>query len=248
MRQRRTLYSALLCGLLLCPTAAMSESQPDADGTTFKARKKFQQIGYSYNTFSRKDGAQLKNNIGVSFTSGRSYYLHKPIAGRLRIGLDWAWTDINYASYKVNYIYTDAATSTQSEAEDDDSDDDRYTNLTMHGVDIGMQIGPSVTYAVTNDIQLHAYGRYAPAFSLLYDGDHVQGGFGNFCVIGANVSWKCIGLGIEGRFGGSTYKNLDSGDEPEDYADFVDDGIHIAPNEKGKTTYSGFRAYITFRF
>ncbi len=98
MKQRRALLSALFGALLLWPSAAVSDTLQDSGDTAFKARKKFTQIGYSYNTFSRKDGAELKNNTGISFTSGRSYYLHKPIGGRLRIGLDWVWTDLNYAT------------------------------------------------------------------------------------------------------------------------------------------------------
>ena len=111
-----------------------------------------------------------------------------------------------------------------------------------------MQFGPSVTYSINDKFQVHAYGRYAPAYSLFYDGENIQGGFGNFCVVGANVSWKFIGVGVEGRFGGSTYKRLDSDEGEDQYEEAIADGVHLFSGEKGKTTYSGFRAYITFRF
>uniref|UniRef100_UPI003FEFB716 hypothetical protein n=1 Tax=Prevotella sp. TaxID=59823 RepID=UPI003FEFB716 len=248
MKQRRALLSALFGALLLWPSAAVSDTLQDSGDTAFKARKKFTQIGYSYNTFSRKDGAELKNNTGISFTSGRSYYLHKPIGGRLRIGLDWVWTDLNYANYKVNYQYEGSDAAALSDTDMDYDDDEDYSNITMHSVDIGMQFGPSVTYSINDKFQVHAYGRYAPAYSLFYDGENIQGGFGNFCVVGANVSWKFIGVGVEGRFGGSTYKRLDSDEGEDQYEEAIADGVHLLSGEKGKTTYSGFRAYITFRF
>lgn len=256
MKQRRTLKYAILGGLLLCSADAFCGGLTDASNTTFKARKKFLQLGYSYNKFSRKDGASLNNDMGMSFTWGRSYYLHKPINGRLRIGLDWAWTDINYNSYKVNYQYVEPqALYADNDYMYDDEDDD-YSNVTMHGVDVGMQIGPSVTYNISKSLQAHGYVRYAPCFSALYDGESLQGGFGNFFVVGANISYKFIGVGIEGRFGTSTYKNISDDDDEsdDDYYyddtddDFINDGVHLAPGVKGKTSFSGFRAYITFRF
>lgn len=248
MKQRRALLCAILGGLLLYPSAAVSGTLSDSGNNTLKARKKFLQIGYNYNTFNRKDGAELKNDIGLSLTWGKSYYLHKPINGRWRIGLDWAWTDITYTNYKVSYVYADDNATQSYDDENNYADTHPYTRTDMHGVDIGMQVGPSVTCSIDKHLQVHAYVRYAPALSVFYDGENFQGGFGNFFVVGANVSWRFIGLGIEGRFGSATYKNLDEDDEENYYDDFVKDGVHIAPHAKGKTSYSGFRAYITFRF
>lgn len=72
MKQRRALLSALFGALLLWPSAAVSDTLQDSGDTAFKARKKFTQIGYSYNTFSRKDGAELKNT--------RAYRSHRVAA------------------------------------------------------------------------------------------------------------------------------------------------------------------------
>lgn len=248
MKQRRALLCAILCGLFFCPSPVFSGTQSDSLNVKFKARKKFTQIGYSYNTFSRENGAELKNDLGIFLYSGRSYYLHKPIGGKLRIGLDCVWTDINYSSFKVNYQKIGDQASSQTRGVEIESKDYTYQNTTMHGVDIGMQFGPSVTYSFNDDMQIHTYGRYAPTYSFFYDGDNLQSGFGNFCVIGTNFSWKSIGVGIEGRFGSAKYKNFDIDDESEADSDLIKDGIHLAPNEKGKTKYSGFRAYISFRF
>lgn len=249
MKQRRTfLLCAILCGLFLTPSTAFSDTQSDSLNVKFKARKKFTQIGYSYNTFSRDNGVELKNDLGIFLYSGRSYYLHKPIGGKLRIGLDCVWFDINYNNYKVNYQIADDQSSSQTRDIDFTDKDYTYQNTTMHGVDIAMQIGPSVTYSFNNDMQIHTYGRYAPTLSYFYDGDNLQYGFGNYCVIGTNFSWKSIGIGIEGRFGSPKYKNIDEDDEANDDTDYIKDGIHLANNEKVKTKYSGFRAYISFRF
>lgn len=40
----------------------------------------------------------LKSNYGASFTTGRTFYLHKPIGGFLRFGIDVTWFDLNYTN------------------------------------------------------------------------------------------------------------------------------------------------------
>ena len=68
------------------------------------------------------------------------------------------------------------------------------------------------------------------------------------CNMDLENTWKSIGIGIEGRFGSPKYKNIDEDDEANGDTDYIKDGIHLANNEKVKTKYSGFRAYISFRF
>lgn len=180
---------------------------------------------------------ELKSDIGVNFTKGTTYFLHKPIAHRLRFGIDAVWTDINYSNYKVTYI---------------DPEYPEYPEkTTMHEVEIGVQVGPSVNFNIHRNSELHAYFRYAPSFSGFYNGDEFQAGFGNFFVGGASVSWKFIGAGIEARFGSSKYKQyLSLGDFGyDDYEDtYVEEQEEESGSDKVKTKFHGCRAYITFRF
>ena len=122
---------------------------------------------------------------------------------------------------------------------------------TMHEVEIGLQVGPSINFNIHRNSELHAYFRYAPSFSGFYNGDEFQAGFGNFFVGGASVSWKFIGAGIEARFGSSKYKQYLSLSDfgYDDYEDtYVEEREEESGSDKVKTKFHGCRAYITFRF
>lgn len=208
-----------------------------SDTEDMPARNKFTNIGFSYSKFKQEGMPELKSDIGVNFTKGTTYFLHKPIAHRLSFGIDAVWTDINYSNYKVIYI---------------DPEYPEYPEkTTMHEVEIGVQVGPSVNFNIHRNSELHAYFRYAPSFSGFYNGDEFQAGFGNFFVGGASVSWKFIGAGIEARFGSSKYKQyLSLGDFGyDDYEDtYVEEQEEESGSDKVKTKFHGCRAYITFRF
>ena len=75
-----------------------------SDNEDMPARNKFTNIGFSYSKLKQEGMPELKSDIGVNFTKGTTYFLHKPIAHRLRFGIDAVWTDINYSNYKVTYI------------------------------------------------------------------------------------------------------------------------------------------------
>ena len=217
---------------------ALSISGFASDQEDMPARNKFTNIGFSYSKLTQEGMPELKSNIGVNFTKGTTYFLHKPIAHRLRFGIDAVWTDINYANYKVIYI--------------DPAYPEYPDKTTMHEVEVSLQVGPSINFNIHRNSELHAYFRYAPSFSGFYNGDEFQAGFGNFFVGGASVSWKFIGAGIEARFGSSKYKSYFS------LNDFGggDDGTYMEDEEmeersssdKVKTKFHGCRAYITFRF
>ena len=208
-----------------------------SDTEDMPARNKFTNIGFSYSKFKQEGMPELKSDIGVNFTKGTTYFLHKPIAHRLRFGIDAVWTDINYSNYKVIYI---------------DPEYPEYPEkTTMHEVEIGVQVGPSVNFNIHRNSELHAYFRYAPSFSGFYNGDEFQAGFGNFFVGGASVSWKFIGAGIEARFGSSKYKQYLSLSDfgYDDYEDtYVEEREEESGSDKVKTKFHGCRAYITFRF
>lgn len=208
-----------------------------SDSEDMPARNKFTNIGFSYSKLKQDGMPELKSDIGVNFTKGTTYFLHKPIAHRLRFGIDAVWTDINYSNYKVTYINPEYP--------------EYPDKTTMHEVEIGVQVGPSANFNIHRNSELHAYFRYAPSFSGFYNGDEFQAGFGNFFVGGASVSWKFIGAGIEARFGSSKYKQyLSLSDYGHDDYDttYVEEQEEESGSDKVKTKFHGYRAYITFRF
>lgn len=131
----------------------------------------------------------LKSDYGVSLTRGRTYFLHEPLAGLVRFGIDWTMFDLNFAGYSEEYY-------------------DRYEKETidMYQGEIGMHAGPSVTLSPVSDLRLNGYFRYAPSFACFYDGDDFHYNYGSFFVSGFAVSYRAISVGLEGRWGKSKFE------------------------------------------
>lgn len=191
-----------------------------AQGTDGCYKKKYRNLSFTTTTMRQDDVPDLKSNYGAAFTVGRTFYLHKnPIAGMLRFGIDATWFDLNYANYKIEHI-------TYWETNEHN----------YHQGEVSMQVGPSVVLNPVSKLNIHAYFRYAPAFSVIYagDGDGFYGNYATLFVGGGSVSYGMIGLGIESRFGSCNYKEFGA-DEEEGFSAL-------------KTKFGGWRAYITFRF
>lgn len=189
-----------------------------AQGTDGYYKKKYRNLSFTTTTMHQDGAPDLKSNYGAAFTMGRTFYLHKnPIAGMLRFGIDVTWFDLNYANYKIEHI-TYWGT-------------DEYS---YHQGEISMHVGPSVVLNPVSKLNIHAYFRYAPTFSALYDDDAFYGNYATLCVGGGSVSYGVIGLGIESRFGCCDYKEFRA-DKEEDFGTL-------------NTKLSGWRVYVTFRF
>lgn len=181
-------------------------------------KKKYRNIGFVNTSLEQEETPKLKSNYGVSFTVGKTFYLHKPILGILRFGLDATWIDLNYTNYKIKHI-------TYWETE----------NKQYHQGEASMHIGPSITINPIGKLSIHGYYRYAPSFSVLYT-DDFHYNYATFFVGGASISYGAIGLGFESRHGKCKYNNMDT------------DGGHDTVCGNNIIKYNGWRAYLTFNF
>lgn len=194
-----------------------------------KPRGRFTNLGFAYTHLNQEGYPKLHSDLGFSLSKGTTYHLHKPIAGCLRFGIDATWFDLTYENYKVREHYLN------------DIDD-----FSIHHIDLGLQVGPSVTVNLFRRFQAHAYFRYAPTLALMYNNDELQAGFANMFTGGVCVSYGVIGVGIESRFGSS---KMNSYFENDDYYDSdSEDWTDAIGSRKVKTKFSGLRAYISFRF
>lgn len=237
-----TLCVMMMCGQMLAQTNdsiqnyidSLENTINDLKGSVSKTkkkerdksvwgRKKFLSIGYVSQNLSPRLGNDLEGSFGVSLTNGRTIYLHKkPIWGKLKFGLDLG-VDINYTKYKdyeedYNYYY------------------EEETILSgMHQCDIGVLLGANVTVNPVSDLRVSAYFRFVPSYSMLILSGEMNGSYVSFFTYGGEVSWKCIGIGVEGRSGSGKYGAFFSDDEG---------GGDI----KEKFCTNALRAYINFRF
>lgn len=196
-------------------TVSVCSAQSDDDGW----RKKYTNLGFINTTMSQDGMPDLKSNYGASFTTGRTFYLHQPIGGFLRFGIDATWFDLNYTNYKIKHI-----TSWET------------NNYQYHQGEVSMHIGPSITFMPNGSLNLHGYFRYAPSFSALYADETFYGNYAKFFVGGASISYGVIGLGLETRYGDCEYKVFGA-----------DSGENESSSIK-KIKYNGWKAYLTFRF
>ena len=186
-----------------------------AQGDDYGWRTTYNNLGYVNTRMIQEGIPDLKSNCGFSYTTGKTYYLHAPIAGFLRLGIDVTWFDINYTQYKIKHI-TYQETNTYK----------------YHQGEVSMHIGPSLSLQF-GWLNIHGYFRYAPAYSIMYANDSLYGNYSTFFVGGASISYGAIGLGVESRFGGCDYKTV--------YADLEGYAGPISANYNGLRAYLTFR-------
>lgn len=242
MKKSLLLVSAMLC---VCFSAA-AQDDSGVDRPDKMVRKKFFNISYVADKIKPTDGSLdlgdimdetsgivdgknegLKNNWGLSLTRGRTYMLHKkPIARLLSIGLDVSFCDLTYSNYTMEGMDLDDGSEGYDETYGSSE------SVDMHKAEYAFLVGPSITITPGKSLTVAAYARYAPSFSCIYVDDSFYGNYATFFNVGASLTWKKIGVGIEARMGSCKYKNFAGGD------DFM----------ASKLKTSGFRAFLQFRW
>lgn len=204
-------------------------------------RPKYRNLSFSKEKMVFPGDWSLSSRFGASFTAGRTYYLHRtPILRMIRIGIDATWFDINYANYKPSLSdFFDGGRGYDYGYDYDDEDEGDYV---IHKGEVGMHVGPSVTVNPLGKLNVHAYFRYAPTFSMMYNDGSFFGNYASMFVSGASVSYGVIGVGIEGRWGNCKYKQF--GGDDDDWYDY--DGSY-GGSSLSKIKNSGFRVYLAFR-
>lgn len=210
-------------------------------------RKKYTNIGYC---IMNLDGMPVpESKFGFSYSMGRTYYLHKkPLAGMIKFGLDFSYLDVTVASFD---------NSNGKGLSFGDDEEALEIDLKRNYLDYTMQIGPSVTVNPIDQLKVSAYGRFAPSASFITMNDYAYVQFVPHFTCGLSVSYKVIGLGIEGRWGKANYKGFSL---DEDSMEFGEDNINDEgdiefpnPNDMFKTSKrkfsnKSFKIYISFRF
>ncbi len=178
-----------------------SDSVRNQDGASKKKkgpwdRKKIMNVAFPVQTLSPDFGNGLESSLGVALVSGRRFYLHrKPIAGMLKFSLDFG-SDINYVKYRP------------LDGDYNISPDSGIGISGRHQADIGLFVGPAVTVNPVSDLKIGVYFRAVPSYSLIMTESDVLHGFVPYFTYGGEVSWRWIGVGVEGRSGVGTYSSL----------------------------------------
>lgn len=206
----------------------------EAERLQEKIWKRQRYINIAYTTQSLKDndaGLKLESKFGISLVRGKTYYMHKkPIAGLMKIGLDWTMIDLSYVKYK------------------DFVDGDR--KLSSWQAEYSMHIGPSITINPVDYLMVNVYGRFVPTFSVLQcdnGNKSTKCNYIGYVLFGGAVSYKCISLGIETRFGKRKFENLIDLNKLYD-GDNEESAVDRIELSGSKIKINSTRFYVSFRF
>lgn len=228
------------------PTYAPAAKNDDTKTKTKKGpwdRKKYINLGYIKQTLSPEFGNAFESKFGASFSSGRNIYLHKkPIANILKFAIDLG-SEINYVQYKDlagDYDFSDDDFGYTDEGDNDydigyDDTDDEDMDIGLHHIDVGLHVGPSISINPVSHLKILAYFRFVPSYSMLILSEEFYQGFTPLFSYGGEISYKVIGIGIEGRSGNAKYTDMLA-------------QIEGAESMKIKYHTSALRFYISFRF
>ena len=182
-------------------------------------------MSFGKNTF-KLDDWKMKSDFAINYTNGRTFYLHEDeVAGLIRFAIDGSWTDLTYAKYTRPLVV-----------------EQKQNNYKFHQLDYALNIGPSVHINPVEDVFVHTYFRYAPAYSLFMGDKQIYGNYATYFVTGLSVSYNFIALGFEGRFGNCNYQNIASAKRIKQFQ----------PNEENviseRVKHRGWRVYVSLMF
>ena len=237
------------------------------------SKKRYWKIGMASPKLKRTDGEEMdwKTDFSVFIQRGKTSYLHKkPIAGMIKIGIDWGLIDFNYSKLKLKSVNIEAddddtramvARSRVNDGFDDIVSGDPNgsplsalgVNLGMHKIDYSWHVGPSVSINPWKKLIATAYFHARPTASGIIQNDSFAYGFGCATAAGVSVAYKTLSLGIEGVWSTIKYTqtSFDGDDDEDDYSssydDSDDDNTSIFDTKKFKLKQSGIRFYLAFR-
>ncbi len=221
-------------------------------------RKKYWKLGAGYPGLERTDGGAMtwSPKFSVSLQRGKTAYLHsKPVGGILKFGIDYGFMDLNYSRLQLNTVGSDGivpggyGTRIGSTGGFDDIVSDEPSgsitsilgiDLSMHKLEYGLHVGPSITVNPWNHLMVAAYFHVRPTASGIIENDRLSYGFGLSTSAGIAVSYKAISIGVEGLWGTIKYTQASFNDEAEDEAE-------IFNTENFNLKQKGPRFYIAIR-
>ena len=212
-------------GIILLLVSLFALSAAYADGADV-LRRKYSQVSIGRNTIKNDQWGTLKSDIALNYTNGRTFYLHEEeIIDMIRFGIDGTWTDLSYARYTRTLPL-----------------DGKFKEYKFNQLDYALNVGPSAHINPIDDVYVHAYFRYAPAYSLLFGDKQVYGNYATYFVTGLSVSYNFIALGFEGRFGNCNYNNYISAKRLDKLMP------HPSNILTERVKHRGWRFYVSFMF
>lgn len=206
--------------------------------------RKFIRLGYVNQDIKTTYGYVFEGKVGVDFTSGKSYFLHKkPILGMMKFAIDFG-TGVSYNNYKNKtestadgeYLGPNGFTG-EGEPVVDSEESFSFKDLGVHSIDAGLKIGPSLTVNPYDKLRICAYFHFYPAVNMLLNHTDFEIGFMPYLDYGLEVSYKVIGIGVEARNAAGKHWNM--------LSMMMGEGLSNTANRK---SVKAVTFYLAFRF
>lgn len=242
----------------------LDEAQNEIDRTNLNkkiwGKGRFTRLGYAIAQTVDESGPVEKGQYGLFLTKGTTYWFpKKPIAGLFKIGLDAVWFDFQFSKFKSpydsmkwTYDIDDIEIGRNDEEYDEDEDFDFNLNLGRMALSFGMGIGPNISVApfalsslkALQPLRASIYFHYAPTFQLyaICEGSEFEAStaFCHMMDFGGLLTYRAIGVGIEGKWGQGKFK-------PLDFGELMGDGAE-GSTRKYKRKFANTRIYVQFTF
>lgn len=193
------------------PEAVADEGtdKDDDDDRVWKKRRKY--FNFSYHIGNLKpadhDSYGCDSEMGFGMDVGRTWYLHKrPLAGLMKVGLDATFLSVSYDKLGEIAYPDDLFGIVMGGGDGMMGELDEMVDIGNHRIDVGMQVGPSLTVNPVKALMLRAYFHYCPTYSMLLVDDDFCSNYASLFTYGLSVSYGFIGVGVEHRFGSGNYE------------------------------------------
>lgn len=241
----------LLLGIFVCTTSFIFAQ----DASIWK-RTRYTRLSYAIGQTKAEGSSLEKGQFGFGIGYGNTYLFPKtPVVGMLKFGFDVNWVDYTIVKYKEETSKNGNFVSGGSSSE---GFMDKLGNLGRYSMMIGvLGIGPNVTCAPFSSFSNQArflkaslYFHYQPTvgmYMMSENGDfNASYAYCNMFRFGGQISWKVIGVGIEGFWGSGKFKPLDFGGFIFD--DSLREALGMEVGSKYTRKFANTKLYISFNF
>lgn len=224
-------------------------------------RGRFMNIGFDVAQTGVEGGLVEKSAYSFNLSKGTTWlFPAKPFFGMLKVGFDVVWFDVQFSKYKslstggdasIENGWTSDLGSLDGDYEQEDYFDTDMFNIGRMSATIGaLGIGPHVSVAPfapqhskLSPLRASMYFRYQPAVSaymVMEDGEmdasYAYTGMWNF---GGVISYRKIGLGVEGRWGSGKFTSI---------AEMFDDELGSLGMGKQNRKFASTRIFLWLNF
>jgi len=188
MKKVALLFIAGLTSLSISFAGTQSTDTPHDGGFRLNFHVGSVNKAYGNTVDNGSDGP--KTTLGVEI--GTKWNLTTLSGDKMSIGLMADWFSLGYSGYKEKYSFLGQEES---------------FGVTILNLSV-LEVGPSFTYALSDDLALDAYYQIKPTFLVnIYDGEvETSEAVGINHVIGVAARYKMFNFGVEPIFGGITRK------------------------------------------